>query len=237
MPTSATLETLPTDRREQRGCRTRQALVEAGLELFGEYGLKGTTTRMLCEASGANVAAINYHFGHKDGLYLAVIDYIVGRLQAAVRPTAEALVAEVTATKFNPAVARSAFLRLIDTMADTMVQSDEIRLWSRIIVREQSRPTPAFDHIYDNCFDRVQSKLLLLLGAATGVDPASNEARIRVHALFGQMLGFAVSRESLLRSLGTKALTADHVALIRQVLQAHADACLNLPPFSAASRS
>ncbi|WP_221031474.1 CerR family C-terminal domain-containing protein [Actomonas aquatica] len=221
--------TPPTDRRERRGCRTRQALVEAGLELFGEYGLKGTTTRMLCEATGANVAAINYHFGNKDGLYLAVIDYIIGRLQAHIRPTAEALVTEVSAANNDPAAARRALLRLLDHLADLMVQSEEIRLWALIIVREQSRPTPAFDHIYDQCFKRVQSKLLFLLGTATGIDPTSNEAKIRVHAFFGQILGFAVSRESLLRTLGTPALTPALVTSIRQVLHANVEACLNLP--------
>ncbi|MFP4031684.1 MAG: TetR family transcriptional regulator, partial [Desulfococcaceae bacterium] len=61
----------------RRGDETRRALIHAGLELFGEYGIKGTSTRMLAELSGANVAAIPYHFGSKRGLYLAVVAHIV----------------------------------------------------------------------------------------------------------------------------------------------------------------
>ena len=60
----------------KRGEGTRYALILSGLELFGEYGVKGTTTRMLADHSKANISAIKYYFGSKEGLYLGVVEHI-----------------------------------------------------------------------------------------------------------------------------------------------------------------
>ena len=69
------------DSHDKRGDSTRFALIEAGLDLFGEFGFKGTTTRMLSDSASANISAIPYYFGSKKGLYLAVMEYIVERMQ------------------------------------------------------------------------------------------------------------------------------------------------------------
>jgi len=53
---------------------TKYRLVEAAGPLFAEKGVKQTTVREICErACVRNIAAINYHFGSKDGLYAEAI--------------------------------------------------------------------------------------------------------------------------------------------------------------------
>ena len=52
---------------------TRQRLIDAGALLFAERGFENVTVREICKASNANVAAVNYHFGDKAGLYRAVV--------------------------------------------------------------------------------------------------------------------------------------------------------------------
>ncbi|MBN9445309.1 MAG: TetR family transcriptional regulator, partial [Bosea sp.] len=47
---------------------TRQALIRAGLDLFGRNGFDATSTREIAQAAGVNSAGIAYHFGGKDGL-------------------------------------------------------------------------------------------------------------------------------------------------------------------------
>jgi AcrR family transcriptional regulator len=53
--------------------RTRQALLAAAGRVFAEHGYGNTTVRQICREAGANVAAVNYHFGGKERLYLEVI--------------------------------------------------------------------------------------------------------------------------------------------------------------------
>ena len=47
---------------------TRERLVEVSARLFAERGFSKVTVREICQRAHANVAAVNYHFGGKDGL-------------------------------------------------------------------------------------------------------------------------------------------------------------------------
>lgn len=55
------------------GSDTRRRILESGVEKFGTQGFRGTRLRELIEAAGVNQAAVNYHFGSKEGLYRAIL--------------------------------------------------------------------------------------------------------------------------------------------------------------------
>lgn len=65
-----TKETLPPLKN-----KTRSSLIRAAGKLFARKGFEGTSIREICTEAKANVAAINYHFCDKLGLYKAVIEY------------------------------------------------------------------------------------------------------------------------------------------------------------------
>jgi AcrR family transcriptional regulator len=50
----------------------RHIIAQAGA-LFAERGYADTTSKAICEAAGVNMAAVNYHFGSRDGLYLVLL--------------------------------------------------------------------------------------------------------------------------------------------------------------------
>lgn len=52
------------------GENTRQRLLAAAGKLFAERGYRATRVAEICRRAGANLAAINYHFGGKDRLYV-----------------------------------------------------------------------------------------------------------------------------------------------------------------------
>lgn len=54
---------------------TKKALIMAAGELFAEYGIDAVTTRAIAEKAGENTGIIHYHFGSKDGLLNAVMDF------------------------------------------------------------------------------------------------------------------------------------------------------------------
>jgi AcrR family transcriptional regulator len=51
---------------------TRTRILDAAEELFMQHGFEGTSMRLLTAKAGVNLAAVNYHFGSKDALLLAV---------------------------------------------------------------------------------------------------------------------------------------------------------------------
>jgi AcrR family transcriptional regulator len=58
---------------------TKARLLQAGRQVFGRHGLKNATVREICDIAQANVAAVCYHFGSKEELYVAVLkDYLEG---------------------------------------------------------------------------------------------------------------------------------------------------------------
>lgn len=55
------------------GAETRLHILQVAGQLFAEKGFERTTSREICSAAGTNLAAVNYHFGSRDGLYEAVL--------------------------------------------------------------------------------------------------------------------------------------------------------------------
>ena len=51
---------------------TRTRILDVAEELFMQHGFEGTSMRLLTAKAGANLAAVNYHFGSKDALIEAV---------------------------------------------------------------------------------------------------------------------------------------------------------------------
>lgn len=61
---------------------TKQRLLESAAVLFSERGFACTSVAEICKRAGANIAAINYHFGSKDALYRAAIQYTYEQAEA-----------------------------------------------------------------------------------------------------------------------------------------------------------
>ncbi len=111
-PSRAHLESRAGRRRD--AARTRDALIAAGTGLFAERGYDGVAVATIAEKANVNKAMINYHFGGKRKLYLAIVNAtfseIVSRVEALAdspRPAPDLLrdlVAVVgdTATRRSP---------------------------------------------------------------------------------------------------------------------------------------
>jgi AcrR family transcriptional regulator len=52
---------------------TQSRLLDSAETLFMEHGYEATTLRQITAAASVNLAAVNYHFGGKDGLFQAVL--------------------------------------------------------------------------------------------------------------------------------------------------------------------
>ncbi len=51
---------------------SEQKLIEAGIDVFSEYGYDGASVQKVAERSGVNVSLISRYFGNKEGLLYAI---------------------------------------------------------------------------------------------------------------------------------------------------------------------
>ena len=68
-----------------RDTETRDRLLKAAERLFADRGFKKVTVRDICRAARANVAAVNYHFGDKLGLYREVLQSAIDGMRGDQR--------------------------------------------------------------------------------------------------------------------------------------------------------
>jgi TetR/AcrR family transcriptional regulator, regulator of cefoperazone and chloramphenicol sensitivity len=165
--------------------KTRQRLVEAAGEVFAEQGFRQATVRDICARAGANVAAVNYHFGDKERLYSEVLRFAHG---CAIEkyPPSMGLAADAPAEKRLHAFVLSFLYRLLD---------DGRPAWhAKIMSREMAEPTAAMDVLVEEQvkphFAYVRQVVLELLGPKA----AEETARLCAQSIVGQCLFYHLGR-------------------------------------------
>jgi AcrR family transcriptional regulator len=155
---------------------TRERLLRAGLRLFGERGFRKVTVREICRAADANVAAVNYHFGDKLGLYREVLREGIGVMRSVTEAALEAGRGQ------PPEEQLRRYLRLFLRA----VVGPESAAIHRLISREMSDPTPALDDIVEQ---GIRPRVKYLSGVVAGMIPCDlDDPRVLrcVGSIYGQ---------------------------------------------------
>lgn len=58
------------------GIETRQRIIDCAGRLIAKNGFAKTTSKSICAAAKVNMAAVNYHFGSREGLYIAIMQQV-----------------------------------------------------------------------------------------------------------------------------------------------------------------
>ncbi len=159
-----------------RDRETRERLLKVAAQLFADRGFKKVTIREICRAARANVAAVNYHFGDKSGLYREVLQLAIETMRStndAARATGQGLAADARLRQYiNVSLCRA-------------MSSGNSSWISRLLNREMSDPTPSLDAIVDQAFrprvDDLMAMVAEILGCALD-DPRVSQCVTSIHA-------------------------------------------------------
>lgn len=204
---------------------THSRLLDVAIDHFGRFGIDGASTRAIAKDAGTPMSSITYHFGGKEGLYIATASHIAERMGRLLAP-AIAKAAATCQPGCTPEQAREALHAVYEHAVGVLVSAETAPL-ARFIVREQANPTEAFNRIYDGLMAPMLARLSFLLGVASGGTLDEKEARIRAITLMGQVLVFRVARAAALRAGGWEDIGARELQTIRAVLADHLDAILD----------
>ena len=180
---------------------TRTRLVQTALSVFARRDFDAVSVREIVDLAGANIAAVSYHFGGKEGLYLATAEFLadtmLGRMQpllTTIRSAAETADDEDAAELLRQLIHGLVHNLLNDGVGDNAVG---------FILREQLQPTAAFDILFERLMvpiQRTYQALVIRLGGDLDADDERQQILI-THALMGQMMAFRVARTTVLRRL------------------------------------
>jgi len=196
-------------------------LLDVAISVFGHHGLQGASTRQIAREADSAMSAITYHYGGKEGLYLAAADRIAEQLREGMERHLSAAAAVEDDDRDG---ARDALQDIFRSLSQKMTAEDTAD-HTRFILREQMNPTAAFDHIYDGFMQGMFACMMRLVCIATGVD--ERVAAIVVSALSGQAMSPRSSRALLLRKLGLGSYDEATRLEIQHVLVDQVDAMLN----------
>lgn len=165
--------------------RTRQRVLEAAVEVFTEHGFRKATVRDICKRAHANVAAINYHFRDKEGLYTAVLQY-AHHCACEKYPPQLGLLGDATLEQRLQAFVRSLLLRIFD---------EGRHAWhGKLMSREMFEPTRALDALVENNIRPFSQQLESIVSGLLGARTNSELVRLCTMSIVSQCVFYHHAR-------------------------------------------
>ncbi|MGO9922469.1 MAG: CerR family C-terminal domain-containing protein [Isosphaeraceae bacterium] len=173
---------------------TRTRLLEAAGEEFACKGFDATRVRAICERAGANVAAVNYHFGDKGQLY---VEAVLHAHRCGVDPSAGALDADR-----DPCDQLRTFVH--DFLKHVLAINDPDDWRHRLILRELLHPTAASDVLIHEVIRPKFERLEQIVGRFCP-DADERKRHALAFSIIGQCLHYRMARSITERLIGRDA--------------------------------
>lgn len=158
---------------------TSRQLLEAASEVFARRGYRATTVREICRLAGANVAAVNYHYGGKEGLYAGVMHY-AHQCAYEKYPPDLGLRIGATAEQRLEAFVRSFLLRIF---------GDGREAWhGKLMAHEMIEPTSALDTLVEERIRPMSKQLGEIVGKLLQRPAGDKSVRMACLSIVGQCL-------------------------------------------------
>lgn len=180
---------------------TREHLLEAAKHVFANRGFQGATVREICTRAHANIAAVNYHFGDKRGLYSEV-------LRQAIPGTGPKLDEPASETKVDPEkMLRNLIAGMARNLSDSSAQTWQLQL----LAHEIAQPSLPIGRLVRDAlgpaYDRMRSIVARILAL-----PASDErTSLCTYSILGQVMFFMRMAHFKILPMRRERI-ADHIA-------------------------
>lgn len=195
----------------QRSAKTKQKLIETASKVFAERGFRNARVREICQRAGVNIAAVNYHFAGKKGLYGEVLQYAFISL-ASEDPTAW------VGAQDNGA--EGGIYALVRSLLSQLLREGESARYAKLVAREMVDPTEAIDQMIDAGMRPQVEALFKMLRSLLGKHVSEQQLRRYAASIFGQCLFYYFARPVIDRLRFEKKLGSRSVdALARHITE------------------
>ncbi|AQQ38291.1 MULTISPECIES: CerR family C-terminal domain-containing protein [Burkholderia] len=202
-----------------RGDETRQRIIEAAIELFGERGFAGASTREIAAMAGVNAPALQYYFENKEGVYRACVETIAEHGWAVFAPAVGHARAMLEAHASVDELI-DAFIGLLRALSDRMFTAPKTMNQRMFFAREQGgqEPASASEILMTRMRKPLNDVSAELIGRITGRPADDSVTRLRALSLFGQITVFHIAQRSALQLLEWDAFEGERAALVTETI-------------------
>ena len=204
---------------------TREKILMIALDMFGEYGFNGVSTRDISKKADVNISAINYYFNSKEGLYLEVIKYIADLIKVKFQRCVD-IISSCKDKPIDEKLAINIFSSLLDNISDTVLKNDMPSV-SMILIREIMKPNIGTEIIYNDLVLPFHNTLLKVIKVIIGNDFSEKEITIIIHTILGQIMGFSANKAMITRMLNTDKIDDKTLFLIKETIKKQSINILN----------
>ncbi len=162
---------------------TRDKLLDVAGRIFADRGYRSATIREISVAAGANIAAVNYHFGDKLGLYAEVVH------QSMRMAELDAMQHALDQIATPEEILRS----VIQVRLRGICRRDRPDWYVHILMHEMAQPTPALQQMIRKVGRPLFERMLGLIGGMIGLPPSHEKTRLCTISVMGQILVYVFS--------------------------------------------
>ncbi len=167
---------------------TSTRILQTAGPIFAKNGFQGTTVREICSQAKVNLAAINYHFGDKESLYIATVQ-LAHQSRTEKYPLPKWDEKTLTATKLQG---------FITTLLSRMVGVEESDRWqTELIFREVTQPTAACQSLVADYFRPNMDCLLGILGEVLPTETPQHQRLQTAFSIVGQCLFYRTTAHTI----------------------------------------
>jgi AcrR family transcriptional regulator len=186
---------------------TKQRLIAIAGEIFAEQGFSAATVREICTRAKANVAAVNYYFGDKMGLYIETVQ------------AAHCAPPEMMNREWPAGVSPQDKLRFFIEQMLTHLLDDRRPAWhARLMMREMAEPTEACIKLVEAYIRPLADELRGILGEMLPEGTPEAERWLIGGSIMGQCLFHKVQKPVIELLMGPEQygrlnvkILADHI--------------------------
>ncbi len=162
---------------------TKSKIVETAIYEFAANGYDQTTTRDVLLKAKANVAAISYYFGNKNGLYTEILTRIANRISDAFKDLLEEYT-QIKDKKISSDEAEVLLKKFVRVFVELFCSDKLTTAMCMIFVREYVEPSPDFKPFFTDINAAYRRIFVDLLVRANNREITQKEAVFQVIMLF-----------------------------------------------------
>jgi len=177
----------PSAMHDNETCRR---LIAAASEEFAQHGYAGARIRNIVLAAGVNLAAINYYFGGKEGLYRATLRQLAGEAMAKFPPGRADRRGQAPETRLH---------RLVYAFLEGLAPEARSPALGRILAHEAMDPSPHLDRLIEDMTRPQLEMIRSVVRELVGSRVPDMEVTLASLSIAGQCLLYLFGRPAIER--------------------------------------